>query len=94
MSGIRRAEIMHRIADLVVTNAEELAQLESTDNGKIIRETRSQMQFVARLFRFYAGYADKLFGSVIPARSAGHPRLRNARAIRRHRRHHSLELTA
>lgn len=71
MSGIRRAEIMHRIADLVVQNADELAQLESTDNGKIIRETLSQMQFVARLFRFYAGYADKLFGSVIPLDQPG-----------------------
>lgn len=66
LSGIRRAEILHRIADLVVENADEFAHLESTDNGKIIRETRSQMQFVARVFRFYAGYADKLFGSVIP----------------------------
>lgn len=70
-SGIRRAEILHRIADLVVENAEELATLESTDNGKIIRETRSQMQFVARVFRFYAGYADKLFGSVIPLDQPG-----------------------
>ena len=71
MSGARRAEILNRIADLVIENADELARLESTDNGKIIRETRSQMSFVARVFRFYAGYADKLFGSVIPLDQPG-----------------------
>ena len=71
MSGARRAEILNRIADLVLENADELARLESTDNGKIIRETRSQMSFVARVFRFYAGYADKLFGSVIPLDQPG-----------------------
>jgi aldehyde dehydrogenase (NAD+) len=40
--------------------------LESTDNGKVIRETRSQMLFAARLYRFFAGYADKIWGKVIP----------------------------
>lgn len=66
MSGAARADILHRIAAVLVEHADEMAVFESTDNGKIIRETRSQMHFVARLFRYYAGYADKLYGSVIP----------------------------
>ncbi|MCA8906574.1 MAG: aldehyde dehydrogenase [Rhodospirillaceae bacterium] len=66
MNGGARAEILNRIAAVLSANGDDLAELESTDNGKVIRETRSQMQFVARLFRFYAGYADKLYGSTIP----------------------------
>lgn len=66
INGATRALILNRIADVITANADEMAVLESTDNGKVIRETSSQMLFAARLFRFYAGYADKLFGSTIP----------------------------
>lgn len=65
-SGAERARILNRIADIIAENADDMALFESTDNGKIIRETKSQMLFAARLFRFYAGYADKLYGSTIP----------------------------
>jgi len=43
-----------------------MARLETTDNGKVIRETSNQMRFAARNYRFFAGYADKLYGEVIP----------------------------
>lgn len=66
INGATRALILNRIADVIIANADEMAVFESTDNGKVIRETSSQMLFAARLFRFYAGYADKLFGSTIP----------------------------
>jgi aldehyde dehydrogenase (NAD+) len=66
LNGAARATILNRIADVIVEHADEMAVFESTDNGKIIRETRSQMLFAARLFRFFAGYADKLYGKVIP----------------------------
>tara|TARA_R110002020_G_scaffold26514_20_gene86003 strand:+ start:4860 stop:6332 length:1473 start_codon:yes stop_codon:yes gene_type:complete len=65
-NGAARAEILHRIADTITEHAPQMAVFESTDNGKIIRETRSQMLFAARLFRFFAGYADKLYGQTIP----------------------------
>jgi aldehyde dehydrogenase (NAD+) len=65
-SGLERARLMHRLADLLEASADRMANLESTDNGKVIRETRAQMVFSARVYRFYAGYADKLFGQVIP----------------------------
>lgn len=65
-SGLERGRLMHRLADLLERDAERMGTLESTDNGKIVRETRSQMRFVARTFRFFAGYADKIFGKVIP----------------------------
>ena len=66
LNGAARAEIMHKVADTIIEHAAEMAVFESTDNGKIIRETRGQMMFAARLFRFFAGYADKLYGQTIP----------------------------
>lgn len=64
--GVERARLMNRLADLLERDADRMGTLESTDNGKIVRETRSQMRFVARTLRFFAGYADKLWGKVIP----------------------------
>ncbi|MCU1526564.1 MAG: carnitine dehydratase [Frondihabitans sp.] len=64
--GHVRAAAMLKLADLVEANAAELALLESTDNGKVIRETNNQMKFAARNFRFFAGYADKIYGRTIP----------------------------
>ncbi|UUT34666.1 aldehyde dehydrogenase [Microbacterium elymi] len=68
--GIERARLLHRLADAVEKNADRLAQWETTDNGKVIRETRPQMSFVARNLRFFAGYADKLYGKTIPLDNA------------------------
>jgi len=70
-SGLERARLMHRLADLIDSNAEHLAMLETTDNGKVIRETRSQMGYAARVYRFFAGYADKIWGNVIPLDQKG-----------------------
>ncbi len=66
VNGAERARLMHRLADLLQADAARMGRLESTDNGKIIRETQAQMVFAARQYRFFAGYADKLFGKQIP----------------------------
>jgi aldehyde dehydrogenase (NAD+) len=65
-NGLERATLLHRLAALIEEDADRMSLLETTDNGKIIRETRSQMSFAARVCRFFAGYADKIWGSVIP----------------------------
>jgi aldehyde dehydrogenase (NAD+) len=70
-SGLERATLMHRLADLIDANADRLALIETTDNGKVIRETRSQMGYAARVYRFFAGYADKIWGNVIPLDQKG-----------------------
>ncbi len=64
--GVERARLMHRLADAIEASADRLAEWETTDNGKVIRETRPQMSFAARNLRFFAGYADKLYGKTIP----------------------------
>ena len=65
-NGLQRAGLMHELANLLEADAERMAQLETTDNGKVIRETRVQMRFAARNYRYFAGWADKLQGESIP----------------------------
>ncbi|MBP1155862.1 MULTISPECIES: aldehyde dehydrogenase [unclassified Paenibacillus] len=65
-NGITRAQMMTKLADLLDQRAEEMGRLETTDNGKVIRETKTQMHFAARNYRFFGAYADKLYGEVIP----------------------------
>ena len=62
---------MNAVAAAVRTKAEDLAQLESLSAGKPLRDCRGEAQGVAAIFEYYAGWADKLFGQVIPVPS-GH----------------------
>jgi aldehyde dehydrogenase (NAD+) len=66
VSGYDRSRLIAKLADLLQADAERMGRLESTDNGKIIRETQTQMVLAARQYRFFAGYADKLWGQQIP----------------------------
>lgn len=61
-----RARLLNRVADLLDGDAERMALLETTDNGKVIRETHNQMGYAARIFRYYAAWADKMHGDVVP----------------------------
>ena len=61
-----RARLLNKLADLIDADAQRLAVMETTDNGKVIRETHSQMGYAARIYRYYAGWADKLHGDVVP----------------------------
>lgn len=61
-----RARLLNKVADLLDADADRMALLETTDNGKVIRETHNQMGYAARIFRYYAAWADKLHGDVVP----------------------------
>ncbi len=61
-----RGRILYRIAQAIRERAEELAVLESQDNGKPLRQARTDVQVAARYFEFYAGIADKIMGHTIP----------------------------
>jgi aldehyde dehydrogenase (NAD+) len=61
-----RGRIMNRIAATLRERAEELATLESRDNGKPLRQARTDVQVAARYFEFFAGIADKIMGNTIP----------------------------
>ena len=64
--GVQRAKLLNRLADLIEQSADELSRIETSDNGKIRRETKAQMIFAARNYRFFAGMADKLTGETKP----------------------------
>ncbi|AOL08604.1 MULTISPECIES: aldehyde dehydrogenase [Burkholderia] len=66
LSASARGKLLYKLADLVEQAAPRLAEIETTDTGKIIRETSSQITYVAEYYRYYAGIADKLEGSHIP----------------------------
>jgi acyl-CoA reductase-like NAD-dependent aldehyde dehydrogenase len=61
-----RGRIMIRIAQTLRDRAEDLATLESRDNGKPLRQARADVQIAARYFEFFAGIADKIMGNTIP----------------------------
>ncbi|MGV1831798.1 aldehyde dehydrogenase [Agrobacterium vitis] len=66
MTATQRGKLIYRLADLIAANAPKLAELETRDTGKIIRETSSQIAYVADYYRYYAGLADKIEGSTLP----------------------------
>ena len=58
---------MHRLADLIERDADRLAELESRDSGKLLREFSGQMRLLPTWYRYFAGWADKLAGESIPS---------------------------
>ena len=67
MDARDRGRLMNKLADLIETNIDELAELETLDNGKPISESRNaDLPLVIDCFRYYAGWADKIHGQTIP----------------------------
>ncbi len=66
MTASGRGKLLLRLADLIAENAGRLAELETRDTGKIIRETSGQIAYVAEFYRYYAGLADKIEGAHLP----------------------------
>ncbi|MBY5800705.1 aldehyde dehydrogenase [Rhizobium leguminosarum] len=66
MTATQRGKLLYKLADLVAANAQILAELETRDTGKIIRETSAQIAYVAEYHRYYAGIADKIEGAYLP----------------------------
>jgi acyl-CoA reductase-like NAD-dependent aldehyde dehydrogenase len=67
MTGTERARLMRRFAELLAENAQELATVESTDNGKLLREMGGQLGALAEWYYYFAGAADKIQGETIPS---------------------------
>jgi len=64
-----RGILINRLADLIEKNIDELAGLETLDNGKPISESRhADLPLVIDCFRYYAGWADKIHGQTVPIR--------------------------
>lgn len=63
--AIERGKVVHVMADLIERDKEELAELESLDTGKTLDESRTDMEDIAGVFRYYAEMADKDGGEII-----------------------------
>ncbi|MBK5003235.1 aldehyde dehydrogenase [Pseudomonas sp. S31] len=66
MTAQARGRVMYQVGALVREHAEALAQVESATANKPIRDARVEVAKVAEMFEYYAGWADKLHGEVIP----------------------------
>ncbi|MBA0773783.1 hypothetical protein Gotri_009036 [Gossypium trilobum] len=73
MTPYERSRIMLRFADLVEKHSEELAALETWNNGKPHEQAaKSELPMFIRLFHYYAGWADKIHGLTVPADGPHH----------------------
>ena len=61
-----RAKYLRLIADQLRENAEYLGKIETIDTGKIYRETKTQANYIAEYYDYFAGLADKVEGTVVP----------------------------
>src|SRR5271166_5196077 len=67
MTASERGRLLHKLADLIEQNQEELAALEALDNGKPYRDAlASDLTLTVKCYRYYAGWADKNHGKTIP----------------------------
>ncbi|MFD1778836.1 aldehyde dehydrogenase family protein [Fredinandcohnia salidurans] len=67
MTAAERSRIMYKLADLMELHKDELAQLETLDNGKPIRETsNADIPLAIEHMRYYAGWSTKIVGQTIP----------------------------
>jgi aldehyde dehydrogenase (NAD+) len=66
-TGVERARLMRRLADLIASEASRIAAVETTDNGKLIREMEGQLHSLADYYHWFAGAADKIHGETLPS---------------------------
>ena len=61
-----RAKYLRSLANQLRENAEHLGTIETKDTGKIYRETKTQANYIAEYYDYFAGLADKVEGTVVP----------------------------
>src|SRR4030095_877280 len=66
LTATQRGKLIHRLGDLVAEHADRMAEVETVDTGKLLRETRGQIKYVAEFYHYNAGLADKIEGATLP----------------------------
>ena len=69
LNPTKRAGVLTKIADGIQSRAQSLAQIESIDSGKPINFAIGEMIMCAQVFRYYAGWCDKVYGETNPSGS-------------------------
>ena len=66
LKPLERERLIHRLADLIEANADELAQIESIDMGKSVAQARAvDIQGTVDTLRYFAGWASKIHGRTV-----------------------------
>ena len=71
LTASARGALLRKLADLLAVEADRLAELETTDNGKLLAEMRAQLHYAPKWFHYFAGLADKIEGRVLPTDKPG-----------------------
>ncbi|MBN3780371.1 aldehyde dehydrogenase family protein [Burkholderia sp. Ac-20345] len=66
LTATERGRLLCKLSQLILDNAEDLAQIEASDTGKPLTVARNDVRVVARYFEFYGTAADKIHGQTIP----------------------------
>lgn len=66
MAPYQRGRIIQKVADIIRSRVDELAELESLNTGKPLARSKGEMMGSATVYDFYAGAGDKFFGETIP----------------------------
>jgi aldehyde dehydrogenase (NAD+) len=66
MSGRKRGKLLFKAADLLEARLDEVARLETAQNGKTLFESKIEIGMVINTLRYYAGWADKITGDTLP----------------------------
>ncbi len=70
-SAAERAVLLHRYADLILANLDDLAVIMTCEQGKPLAEARGEVEHGARYVRWYAEEARRVYGEVLPLEQAG-----------------------
>ena len=66
MTAAERGKLLCKLGDLIPKYVDKLGEIESRDNGKLLKEMRGQVAGMANYFHYFGGLADKIEGSVPP----------------------------
>ncbi|MEP6690867.1 MAG: aldehyde dehydrogenase family protein [Gemmatimonadaceae bacterium] len=66
MSARQRGESLYKLGNLMLEHRDELARLETLNNGKPLFESHIDVKLAAETFKYYGGWADKVHGETIP----------------------------
>jgi (Z)-2-((N-methylformamido)methylene)-5-hydroxybutyrolactone dehydrogenase len=76
LSPTDRGRLLRRIADRLAELGDDLAVVESRDNGKVLSEVRPQHAALPSHWEYFAGWPDKLYGQLVPTIGLTHNYLR------------------
>ncbi len=71
LTATARGALLRKLGDLISQNAARLAEIETTDNGKLFAEMRGQLTYIPQWFHYFGGLADKIEGRAIPIDKPG-----------------------